>query len=133
MINNSDGVFARFYSLATEIGRREYVISNDREVDYARVSDIDIPKMNGEPLTTAELQEVDSIRYRGRRRRAIPQESGVRINVRRKPVVLPFSMLDDVHDRTHILHCLDAGQYPMPESMVDLLNREALEKIYSES
>ena len=133
MITQADPIFDKFYNLAQKIGRREYVVRNGKERDYLQVSTVGIPRMNGDPLSAEELYTIDKVRYQGRKHRASPHSDGVIINVFRRHVVLPFCTLEDVHDFTHLTHCLDSGSYPIPESMIGLLNREDVKRIYDES
>ncbi|MBS3051008.1 MAG: hypothetical protein J4400_02580 [Candidatus Aenigmarchaeota archaeon] len=115
-------------SLARKIGTREYVVSVGGDTDYVTVSDIGMPGMNGRPLSSDELYSVDRVTYRGEVREAQRHENGVAIHTPDGVLVLPFCGMDDVHDYTHLMHCLDSGTRPAPESMIDLINREDVEK-----
>jgi hypothetical protein len=87
--------------------------------------------MNGSPLSAEELYALDQIMYLGKRRRTERHEDSLRVYVPEE-MILPPSSLEDVHDFTHIKHCLKSGRYPSHGSMLGLLNREEVERISSE-
>lgn len=132
---NTCTVLGRVYELAKNIGSREHVVyhGREREPDYVRVLSIGIPNMNGEPLPAEQLANIDALKYMGKIRRAQTKKDGVRIHLKRRVILVPFCAIEDAHDFTHLMHCLESGAYPFPDSMQNLLNREAVEEIYAGS
>lgn len=135
MIMQTNPVLERIYELVTKIGGREHVVyhGKEREPDYVRVRGIRIPGMNGEPLPAEQLANIHALEYMGKIRRAQTKKDGIRIHVKGRVVVVPFCAIEDAHDFTHLAHCVESGAYPFPDSMQNLLNREAVEEIYAGS
>lgn len=113
---------------AQRVGMRGHVIYVGGVPRSIHTSDIGIP-MNGHPLNQDNLYSLDRISYAGKGYRAQRHQEGVHIP--EIDTVIPHSVLDNAHDYTYMLHCLNGGDIPSSDAMMDLLNREAVKGIWA--
>ena len=113
--------------LAHQIGRTSHIVYEAGEPRCVRTEEIGM-YVNGARLCENDLYNFRMVDYRGNSFSAQRHADGIYLpDVK---TVIPISALIYSHDMARLLQAHRAGKLPDADTMLDLLNREAVERLH---